>query len=691
MSLSFEKIQPQHLSRLAVVYIRQSTLAQVRFHSESTERQYALRDKALRLGWSAEQIQVIDEDLGLSGAQKSNRHGFQRLVSQVSLGQVGAIFGLEVSRLARSSADWLRLLELCSLFETVIVDEDGIYDLGDFNDRLVLGLKGTMSEAELHFLRGRLLGGKKNKAQKGELRFPLPVGFCYDDLGHTVIDPDQEVQAAVGNVFSAFKATGSAYGVVQSFAQNGFRFPKRAYGGAWAGKLIWGTLTHGRVLSILSNPSYAGAYVFGRFKSRKKISSDGVLGYQTVRLPQDQWEVLISDHHSGYISWAQYEENLKQLQLNRTNAELSGPAREGAALFQGLILCGRCGLRMTVRYTGNGGISPRYECRRQIKDGKMVTCSSIKCETVDQAMVGKIMEALQPAQLELALKALDEVQKQADEIEMNWRLKIERAQYEAERAERQFNLVDPENRLVARTLETRWNDKLAALKCITDDLDLYRKTRSSLPSPAAQQEILALAGNIPSLWQAKSTANKDKKRLIRLLVEDITVTSFPQQPEATIGIRWRSGCCETIGITKDLPVSLKRKHTQDTVKLVKNLSKDMTDSQIVQYLNDNGFRTSEGLLFTVSGVRWIRFRYHIPGPSGQSLSVADVAEYFGVSPGIVYYWLERGILKGSKRAPGWPWEIIIDDSTEKTLAERVQRSKRVTKLDPESCLKEGAV
>ena len=353
MTTTPSKVHPEHLNRLAIVYIRQSSLAQVRFHRESTERQYALQEKALSLGWTPEQVQVIDEDLGISGSGRSQRLGFQNLVAQVSLGEVGAIFGLEISRLARSSADLLRLLELCGLFNTIVVDEDGIYDLRDFNDRLILGFKGTMSEAELHFLRARLIGGKKNKAKKGELRFPLPVGYVYDANGQTVLDPDEEVQTAIHNVFRAFRTTGSAYGVVQFFAQSGLRFPKRAYGGAWAGKLVWGTLNHGRVLGVLYNPAYTGAYVFGRYRDQKRVNPQGLFIHHTVRLPREEWEVFIPDHHPGYITWEEYEKNFKKLHSNRTNLEKSGPAREGTALLQGLIICGKCGRRMSVRYTSS--------------------------------------------------------------------------------------------------------------------------------------------------------------------------------------------------------------------------------------------------------------------------------------------------------------------------------------------------
>jgi len=324
-------------------------------------------------------------------------------------GEVGAIFGLEISRLARSSADLLRLLELCGLFNTIVVDEDGVYDLRDFNDRLILGFKGTMSEAELHFLRARLIGGKKNKAKKGELRFPLPVGYDYDTSGHTVLDPDEEVQTAVHNVFHAFRATGSAYGVVQFFSQNGLRFPKRAYGGAWAGKLVWGTLKHSRVLGILYNPAYAGTYVFGRYRDQKRVDPQGLFIHHTVRLPREEWEVLIPDHHPGYITWEEYEKNLKQLHSNRTNLEKSGPAREGMALLQGLIICGKCGRRMSVRYTGNGGISPRYECKGRWEHGNRATCTSVPALAIEQAVAQRLLQAIQPTGLELALKVMDQL------------------------------------------------------------------------------------------------------------------------------------------------------------------------------------------------------------------------------------------------------------------------------------------
>ena len=352
------KIREHHRSKPAYIYVRQSTNAQVLHHQESTERQYALREMALKLGWSESRIRTLDRDLGMTGTAMTKREDFKTLVADVSMGQVGAVFALEVSRLARSNLDWHRLLELCALTATLVIDEDGCHDPSDFNDGLLLGLKGTMAQAELHFLRVRLQGGKLNKARKGELRFPLPVGYCYDEQGRVVLDADAEVRGAVELLFRLFRETGSAYAVVHRFTERGLRFPKRAYGGAWAGKIIWGRLSHSRVVGMLKNPSYAGMYVFGRYQYHREIRPDGEMRKRLQAVAMPAWRVSLKQHHEGYISWEQFMKNRERLQKNRTNGEgtvLSGPAREGLALLQGLLLCGRCGHALTVRYRGNGG------------------------------------------------------------------------------------------------------------------------------------------------------------------------------------------------------------------------------------------------------------------------------------------------------------------------------------------------
>ncbi len=398
-----EKITAGHRDRTALIYVRQSSLAQVRDNTESTARQYALGDEAVRLGWARQSVEVIDADLGLSGRSAQHRSGFKDLVSRVCLGEVGAIFGLEISRLARSSADLSRLLELARLTDTLVIDADGIYDLANFNDRLLLGLKGTMSEAELHLLASRLQGAKRAAAERGELRFPLPVGFIYDD-GNTTIDPDAEVQAAVTDVFAAFRAGGSAYQVVAAF--KGRRFPLRAYGGVWAGQLRWGRLTHSRVLGILANPSYAGVYVFGRYRSRRIVEPDGSVRTTSVELPRDEWPVVIHDHHAGYISWDDYLANGARLAANLTNAG-ARPPREGHALCQGIIGCGSCGRPMTTRYHRNGHAA--YECSASRADQMATaTCRSITAAPVDDAVAERLLDALNPEEVALALAAADE-------------------------------------------------------------------------------------------------------------------------------------------------------------------------------------------------------------------------------------------------------------------------------------------
>jgi len=472
-----------HLSKPAYIYVRQSTLAQVRHNQESTERQYALQDKALALGWPQRSVRVLDRDLGQSGAQMSGREDFKTLVSDVAMGQVGAVFALEVSRLARSNLDWHRLLELCALTHTLVIDADGCYDPGDFNDGLLLGLKGTMAQAELHFLRGRLQGGKLNKARKGELRFPLPVGFCHDEQGRIVADPDEEVHGAVQLVFTLFRETGSAYAVVQRFAQAALRFPRRAYGGAWAGKLIWGRLTHTRVLGLLKNPSYAGTYVFGRYQYVKSVTADGEVRKNMRAVPTPDWRVHLPDHHEGYITVEEFDQNQQRLARNRTNGEgtvLSGAAREGLAMLQGLLLCGSCGHAITVRYRGNGGIYPTYECNWEHREGlATANCFSVRTSLLDDAICEEMFKALKPAELELALAAVDELEQRDLAIMRQWTMRIERAEYECALAERRYEEVDPSNRLVAASLERRWNDAMSRVDDVKSEAAKFQaqKTR----------------------------------------------------------------------------------------------------------------------------------------------------------------------------------------------------------------------
>jgi DNA invertase Pin-like site-specific DNA recombinase len=675
------KITQSHQSKPAYIYVRQSTLAQVRHNQESTERQYALQDKALALGWPQRSIRVLDRDLGMSGAQIAGREDFKTLVADVSMSQVGAVFALEVSRLARSNLDWHRLLELCALTHTLVIDADGCYDPGDFNDGLLLGLKGTMAQAELHFLRGRLLGGKLNKAQKGELRFPLPVGFCYDDQGRTVVDPDAEVRGAVQLVFRLFQETGSAYAVVQRFAQDGLRFPKRAYGGAWAGKLIWGRLSHGRVLTLIRNPSYAGTYVFGRYQYAKSITPEGEVRKNMRAVPMPDWRVHLPEHHEGYITVEEFDQNRQRLAHNRTNGEgtvLSGPAREGLALLQGLLLCGTCGRSLTMRYQGNGGIYPIYECNWRRREGLATkNCLDVRTDLLDDAICDEVFKALKPAELELALAALNELEQRDQAIMRQWQMRIERAEYECALAERRYEEVDPSNRLVAASLERRWNEALLQLDAVKADAATFQKQKARVVTPEQKTKILALARDLPRVWRAATTQAKDRKRMLRLLIRDITVEKFADVRQVVLHVRWQGGACSDTTVALPRRIADRLRYPTQIVDRVRELSRQLSDPQIAEAMNQQGLHSSRGLPFTLAMIKWIRYRYAIPSvclKRPEELTVRQLADRLAVSIHFVHYWIEHGVIEARQLDGRGPFWITITDQQEHDLHDRVRKS-----------------
>jgi DNA invertase Pin-like site-specific DNA recombinase len=689
-------INEQHLSKTAYVYVRQSTLAQVRHHQESTERQYALRAKALDMGWSEPSVQILDGDLGKSGAQITGREDFKTLVAEVSMGQVGAVFALEVSRLARSNLDWHRLLELCALTDTLVIDEDGCYNPADFNDGLLLGLKGTMAQAELHLLRGRLLGGKLNKARKGELRFPLPVGLCYDEEGRIVLDPDEEVQGAVAMVFRLFRETGTAFAVVQHFAKAALRFPKRSYGGAWNGKLIWGYLTHSRVLNILKNPSYAGMYVFGRYQYRRQINSSGEVRKQVHLVSMADWRVSLQEHHEGYINWDEYLKNQKRLEKNRTNGGemiLSGPAREGLALLQGLLVCGQCGRALTVRYTGNSGIYPCYLCNSLHRDGLASKgCMSFRCDLLDAAIAKEALRALQPAELELALAALEELEARDHTIGRQWQMRLERAEYEAVLAERRYQEVDPSQRLVAATLERRWNAALLHCEELKQQAAEFQRQHARVATPEQKAKVLALAKDLPQLWHAPTTQAKDRKRMLRLLIKDITVEkSAPKQ--LLVHIRWQGNACTDLILTLPPNIADRLRYPAAVVDRVRDMAHHLLDAEIANQLRQEGHSSVTGKPYTASIIKWIRFRYRIPPPAlkhPEELTVSQVAQHFGVSENVVYYWIQHALVQARKLDGGSPYWITLNEIDEQKLRDRVLNSSRIH--TPSSTqLEEGAL
>lgn len=548
------KLRNEHLTRPALVYVRQSTLMQVRDNTASTTRQYQLAKRAQDLGWPQHLVVVIAQDQGRSGASRSGRDGFEHLIAEVGLGRAGAVLCLEASRLARSSSDWYRLIEICALTDTLVIDEDGVYDPGQYNDRLLLGFRGTMSEAELHWLHCRLVGGKLEKAQQGTLRFRLPVGFVYDTLGQIVLDPDEEIQHAVRQVFEVFARSKSALAVVQHFADHGLQIPTRLWQRQRQGEVVWRRLRHARVLSILHNPFYAGAYVYGRTQTRQRPlpgEAPRLKGY-TRQVTRDNWPTLLRDHHPGYISWVQFRRHQEQLADNRTfdREQHRGVVREGGALLQGIVGCGKCGRRMTVRYMPDG-LRPIYVCAQVHKDFAGTTCQFMRGDGSDAAVAQLLLEAIEPAQLTIALEAVEHLEAQARAIEHQWQLRLERARYEADHARRRYLEVEPEYRLVARSLERDWNEKLTALEQLERDYAEMRPPAWSPGSEAERQGIMDWVHDLPAVWRAKTTTHAERKHVVRLLIKDVMLTKL--EKAVRVEVRWQTQACRTLEVPRPKP------------------------------------------------------------------------------------------------------------------------------------------
>jgi DNA invertase Pin-like site-specific DNA recombinase len=615
------KVDNKHFSRSAYLYVRQSTLKQVCENTESTRRQYALADRAASLGWPREQIIVIDDDLGQSGSSAADRHGFQQLVSEVSLGKAGIVLGLEVSRLARNSADWHRLLEICALSDTLILDEDGLYDPTDFNDRLVLGLKGTFSEAELHILRARLRGGVLNKAHRGELRLPLPIGFVYDPEGSVVLDPDEQVQQSIRYLFETFRRTRSAGATVRVFRDESLLFPSRLRTGPRKGRLEWMPLAHSRVLYVLHNPRYAGTFVYGR-REYKRLPT----GWQGIRQrPMDEWVSCVLDAHKGYITWAQYQEHQ---QILRTNAighargeRSGGPAREGPALLQGLVICGRCGRRMTLRYHDRKGRSvPDYVCQRARIEYNDPFCQSVPGANVDD-MIGAIVEEVVCRQtIDITLAVQQEVNARAEEVDRLHRKRVERARYEAEIARERYLCVDPRNRLVADSLERSWNDKLRVLRESEEQYEQAARHRLDSNDSEIQRKLVELVNDFPRIWNDPSVCNGDRKRIVRLIIEDVTLVKDKQQRDIHAHIRFKGGATRSVKLDTPVIIYEKWKTKPHIIEEIDRLLDDHTEGQIARLFTERGMTTSHGKRFRTENVAYLR---HINGLRHRRLRLRD--------------------------------------------------------------------
>ena len=640
------KVSAEHLKRAAYLYIRQSTLRQVLENTESRERQYALRRRAVVLGWAEEKIVVIDEDQGQSGASVSGREGFQRLVAEVGLGQAGIVMGLEVSRLARNCADWHRLLEICGLTHCLILDEDGLYDPGHYNDRLLLGLKGTMSEAELHVLRARLNGGVVSKAQRGELRMLLPVGLVYDEQQRVVLDPDQQVQQSLRVFFATFERTGSSRATVQEFRRQSLKFPNR--GPAGRGELCWQELSTRQALATLHHPRYAGAFCYGRSRSWK----DAEAKRHTQRLPREQWRFLKEGAHAGYLSWEQFLANQRRLQENfqmtAGAGRKAGPAREGPALLQGLVLCGKCGHHLTVSYHRRGGqLSPDYVCSVEAVAHAQAPCQRIPGGGIDAAVGRLLVESVTPLALEVALNVQSEIQSRLAEAERLRQQQVQRAQYEAERAQVRYMRVDPNNRLVADTLERQWNEKLRLLAQAKEECQSQQRLDALQLSQEQRAKILALASDFPRVWQDRQTTDRERKRMARLLLEDVTLQ---RGEDITVQVRFKGGATHQLQVPLPKSVTVTRKTNLAFIAEMDRLLDEHSEAEVAQILNERGWRSSTGQAFSLTLVQGLRRTYRLKSRFTRLqerglLTARQIEDMLGPGTNRAKYWRQAGVLK----------------------------------------------
>ena len=673
------KVTAGHLKRTAYLYVRQSTVRQVFENTESTQRQYGLRQRAIALGWAREGIEVIDTDLGQSGASAVDRQGFQKLVAEVGLGRAGIVMGLEVSRLARNSTDWHRLIEICALTDTLILDEDGVYDPSHFNDRLLLGLKGTMSEAEIHVMRARLRGGLLNKARRGELRCRLPVGLVYDPQGHVALEPDKQVQESIRLLFSTFFRVGTAHRVARHFRDNGLEFPRQVFSGPDKDKVIWGPLAVRQVLEVLRNPRYTGAYVFGRHRTRTE--GDGSKKQQ--RLPRDRWQVFIPDAHPGYICWEQHERIEQRIRQNALAYGIDrrhGPPREGPALLQGRVVCGICGNRMTVHYRCRGEqLLPHYFCNRHYMEHGAPVCQTIPGASIDRAVGRLLVEAMTPMAVEVALAVQQEIQARLDEADRLRGLQVERARYEAENARRRYMHVDPANRLVADSLEAEWNEKLREIVKAQESYERGRDRDRKVLDETQRKRLFSLVQDFPAIWDDPNTPSRERKRMVSLLIEDVTLL---KKEEIVVQVRFRGGATTTLTLPLPLNAWQGRKTTDYVLAQIDELLNHHTDGQVAALLNERGLKTGADQAFTPASIHWIRYRAGLKSYKQRlrqagMVTTQQIAKQLGVSDPTVKAWRRKGLLQGYECDDHGQWlyrppseHLILQKTRKKALAQR---------------------
>lgn len=673
-----QKVQAEHLSRNAFLYVRQSTLRQVRENVESSQRQYGLRDRALALGWPLEQIVVIDCDQGQSGSGAVEREGFQRLVAEVSMNRAGIVMGLEVSRLARNSSDWHRLLEICALTGTLLLDEDGLYDPSHFNDRLLLGLKGTMSEVELHLIRARLRGGLLQKARRGELGGRLASGLVYGPGGQVELDPDLQVQESFRHLFRTFRRTGSALAVVKAFRQEGLKFPHRVWGGVHDGEIVWSELGYYRVAWVLACPRYAGAYGYGRTRSVQLPG--GQVKRTKKKVAPEEWYAFIPNAHAGYISWEEYQENQKKLEENATQYQCPRqrtPPREGPALLQGLAICGRCGRRMHVQYhERRGHLYPDYICVSGANRYGEKQCQRISGRDLDRALGDLLLGTVSPLNLEVALAIEREIETRIEEVDRLRRQVVQRAHQEAELARRRYLKVDPDNRLVADQLEADWNGKLRDLRSAQEEYEHQQENEQRVFRAEQREQIRALAADFPKVWNDPNLPHRERKRMARLLLEDVTL----RKEEAVIAqVRFRGGALRTLELPLPLPFCVLSRTRPEVVEAI-DASLDKHEYQeIVDLLNARGLRSGDGRSFNVhivgrickqSGLRSRRQRLR----DGGMLTLKEVARRVGVQRLKIIQWRREGRIVGYRS--NYRTEYLYVEPTPEQVASLTGRERQ---------------
>lgn len=674
--MSDTRITADHLGRAAFVYVRQSSTAQIQHNRESTERQYRLVERAVNLGWKREQIHVVDDDLGISGSGLAERAGFARMTAQVALGLVGIMLCLEVSRLARNSADWYRLLDLCGVTNTLIGDADGIYHPSHFNDRLVLGLKGTMSEAELHVLRARLEGGIRNKAARGELRRGLPVGFVWGEQdGEILFHPDEAVSGIIRTVFERFAEMGSARQVWLWFRSQGLNFPTQSI---TLEDIHWVTPTYTKIHRVLTNPVYAGAYVYGKSRQERYVDDKGQVRKRIRRLPRSEWAVCIREHHKGYIDWKTFEANQARIARNTRPRphQAGGAVREGAALLQGVATCGRCGRKLKVYYSGQKS-SHGYHCPgHTIVNGRGEYCLRVGGFQIDDAVTNAFLTAMAPVGLKAALRAAEKLETDRDSAMAQWRLQVERASYEARRAEKRYRNVDPENRLVARGLEREWEKRLQELEATKSELSTRERQMPQALSSEERRAILSLGSDLKQVWAAPSTSSRDRKELLRTLLEEAIIDVDREKSQSHVTLRWRGGLLTELDIELAGVRHAPNRTDEDTVELLRRLAAHYPDAVIAGILNRQGRTTATGKRFTVGRVGSLRNNRGIPrfeasteAPKGELVNIKQAAQILDVAPSTVHRWLNDGFIAGEQLTPGAPWRIRVTDDLRSKFVE----------------------